>query len=373
LLRDWIVANEITISFLPTALAERVMVLDWPKQTALRFLLTGADTLHRYPTKELPFELINNYGPTECTVVATSGRIKPGSAKEDLPAIGCPISNAAVYILNERLTPVPRGAIGELYIGGVGVARGYLNQPDLTAQKFIRDPFSSKARARMYRTGDLARLCEDGEIAYVGRCDEQIKILGYRIEPAEIEAAIDRHPAVASSVVVACGSTAEKQLAAYLTTRNCVTPSAAELRELLRSSLPEYMVPARFVKLEALPLTANGKLDRAALPEPTAENTLGDGDFAAPSSPIEKRLAKILCELFHLSKVSINDNFFLLGGHSLLGAQLIVKIRGAFGIDLPLRTLFDAPTIAQLSREIERLIIARVETMSEAEAEALLA
>jgi len=305
--------------------------------------------------------------------VATSGRINPHDTKEDLPAIGGPIANTATYILDEKLNPVPNGAIGELYLGGDGVVRGYLNRPELTAQKFIRDPFSPEPGARMYRTGDLARMREDGELAYVGRCDEQIKILGYRIEPAEIEAAIDRHPAVASSVVVACGSTAEKQLAAYLTMRNCVTPSAAELRELLRSSLPEYMVPARFVKLESLPLTANGKIDRAALPEPTSENTLADGDFAAPSSPIEKRLAKILGELFHLSEVSINDNFFLLGGHSLMGAQLIVKIRGAFGVDLPLRTLFDAPTIAQLSREIERLIIARVESMSEAEAQALLA
>lgn len=373
-LRDWLVANQISISFVPTALAEPLMQMPWPANTALRFLLTGADTLHRYPQNDLPFEVVNNYGPTECTVVSTSGRVRTGNESNGLPTIGRPIANTEVHILDESLRGVTFGTPGELYIGGVNVARGYRNRQDLTEEKFICDPFSAEAGARLYRTGDLARYLPTGEIAYLGRVDEQIKILGYRIEPTEIEAAIDRHPAIAASVVVARGSNcAEKRLTAYITMRNGSTPSAAELRDFLKTSLPDYMLPSLFAKLERLPLTANGKVDRAALPEPTIENTLRDDDFIAPRSPVETRLAKILCALLNLSEVSVNDNFFLLGGHSLLGTQLIAKIRSAFGVDMALRTLFDAPSIAELSSEIERLIFARVESMTEEEAQAMLA
>lgn len=374
LLRDWLLANQITISFLPTALAEPVMILDWPATTALRYLLTGADTLHRYPSDNLPFELVNNYGPTECTVVATSGRVHAETKPGALPTIGRPITKTHVYILDENLQPAPLGVPGELYIGGAGVARGYLNRPDLTAERFVRDPFSDQPNARLYKTGDMARYLVDGQIGYLGRIDEQIKILGYRIEPVEIEAALDRHPAIESSVVTACGSTCEeKRLTAYLVMRNGTTPAAADLRAFLQNSLPDYMVPTVFVKMATLPLTLNGKVDRASFPEPNAENTLRDEAFTAPRTPIEERLAKIVCSLLNLNEVSINDNFFLLGGHSLLGTQLIVKIRDAFGVDLALRTLFDAPTISELSSEIERLILARVESMSEDEAMRLLA
>ena len=372
LMRDWLVENQITISFLPTPLAEQIMRLDWPDHTALRFLLTGADMLHRYPGDHLPFTLVNNYGPTECTVVATSGRVLPANAP-DFPPIGRPIVNTTVYILDENLDQVPRGETGELYVGGAGVARGYLNQPALTAERFIADPFSEANGARLYRTGDLARVREDDQIIFVGRRDDQIKIRGYRVEPAEIEIAIDRHPAVASSVVVIRGLNCEQRLTAYITMRNGRTPSASELRDSLRSSLPDYMLPTLFVKLDTLPVTANGKVDRAALPEPNGENTLRDEQFAAPSTPLEHRLTQILCELFNQTQVGVNDNFFLLGGHSLLGAQLIVKIRSAFGVDLPLRTLFDAPTIADLSREVERLIVARINSLSEEQTQALLA
>ncbi len=372
LLRDWLVANEITISFLPTALAERVMTLKWPTDTALRILLTGADTLHRCPTDNLPFELVNNYGPTECTVVATSGRVQAGAG--GLPTIGRTIDNTQVYILDENLQRVPTGASGELCVGGVGVARGYLNRPELTAKQFVPDPFSAEPSARLYRTGDLARYRDDGEIAYLGRIDEQIKILGHRIEPNEIEAVLNRHPAIASSVVMARGAACEeKRLAAYLVMSNGTTPAAADLRGFLQTELPDYMVPSVFVTLPAMPLTANGKVDRVALPEPNAENTVRDEVFIRPRTPIEQRLAATLCSLLNLSEVSVNDNFFLLGGHSLLGTQLIVKIRSTFGVDLALRTLFDAPTIAELSAEIEQQIIAKVENMSEAEAQALLA
>ena len=373
-LRDWFIANDITISFVPTPLAESLMTLPWPDKTSLRFLLTGADTLHRYPAQGLPFTLVNNYGPTECTVVTTSGRVDSRANGNDRPTIGRAITNASVYILDESFRQVERGQVGELCVGGRCVARGYRNRPELTAERFISDRFSTDPSARLYRTGDLARELDNGEIAYLGRVDGQIKILGHRIEPAEIEAAIDRHPNIASSVVVAHGhDCSDKRLAAYLTATNCVTPTAGELREFLRASLPDYMLPSLFVKIEALPVTANGKIDRTALPEPAIEPPLRDEAFVAPQSPIEKRLAEIIRALLHLSSVGVNDNFFLLGGHSLLGTQLIVKIRSTFGVDLSLRSLFDAPTIADLSREIERLIVARVESMSEEEAQALLA
>jgi amino acid adenylation domain-containing protein len=372
-LRDWVVTNEITISFLPTTLAESLIDLEWPKQTALRFLLTGADTLHRRPTKTLPFELVNNYGPTECTVVATSGRVRTGQCSE-LPTIGRPIADTRVYLLDEDLREVPAGEVGEIYISGANVGRGYLNSPELTSEKFIRDPFSSNSDARMYRTGDLARRCADGDIAYAGRVDEQIKIHGYRIEPAEIEGALDRHPTIAASVVVARRfDCADARLIAYVTLTNGTTPAATELRDFLKSSLPEYMVPTLFVKIDSLPLTTNGKVDRKALPAPTEENRLVDDAFVAPRTPIEERVAEILCALFKVKEVGVNDNFFLLGGHSLLGAQLLTKIRNAFGIDLQLRAVFDAPTIAALSARIEREIVARVEAMTEAEAQALVA
>jgi amino acid adenylation domain-containing protein len=374
LLRDWLVSEKISISFLPTALAEGVMTLAWPKQSALRFLLTGADTLHQYPAAELPFHLVNNYGPTECTVVATSSRVLPGTGMNKLPAIGRPIANTTVYILDENLQQVPPGTSGELYIGGAGVARGYLNRPEITAEKFISDPFSSDSDARLYRTGDQVCQLPDGQLAYLGRIDDQIKILGYRIEPNEIVAVLDRHPLIQSSVVVARGSScAEKRLAAYIVMRNGKTPAAAELRSFLQNDLPDYMVPSVFVCVPTLPLTPNGKVDRAALPDADMENSLRDEPFTPPRTPIEERLAKILTTLLNLNEVSVDDNFFLLGGHSLLGTQLIAKIRGAFGVELGLRTLFDTPTIAELSTEIERLIVARVESMSEDEVERLLA
>ena len=373
-LRDWLVANEIRISFAPTPLAESLISLDWPSNTSLRFLLTGADTLHRHPKEGLPFVLVNNYGPTECTVVTTSGHVDAREDSNRRPTIGKPIANTTVYILDNDLRRVEPGAAGELCVGGAGVARGYRNRAQATSEKFIHDPFTDNPTGKLYRTGDLVRESPNGDLAYLGRIDQQIKILGHRIEPAEIETAINRHSAIASSVVVAHGADcSQKRLAAYVSMKNCVTPAAAELRDFLRSSLPDYMLPSLFVKVSSLPLTANGKVDRLALPAPTIENTLRDEEFVEPQSPIEHQVARVISDLLQLDSVSINDNFFMLGGHSLLGTQLIVKIRAAFGVDLTLRSLFEAPTVAELSSEIERLLIARVESMSEEEAQALLA
>lgn len=375
-LRDWLVDERITISFLPTALAERVMTLEWPSHTALRNLLTGAETLRQFPSEDLPFRVVNNYGPTECTVVATSGSVPHETFADSLPTIGRPIANTQIYILDEDLQPVPVHVAGEIYVGGAGLARGYLNQPELTAEKFIKNPFADddQSSARLYRTGDLARYLRSGEIAYLGRIDEQIKILGHRIEPNEIVSVLDRHPDVQASRVIARDEAGrEKHLVAYVILKPGTQPAASELRSFLEKELPQFMVPAIFVRLEALPLTQNGKVDRAALPAPSPDNTLCDEVFTAARTPVEERLAAMLSALLGLEQVSVHDNFFMLGGHSLLGTQLISQIRGAFGVELALRKLFEAPTIEQLSLEIEQLVMARVEAMSEDEVLRLLA
>jgi amino acid adenylation domain-containing protein len=372
-MRDWLVSQKITICFLPTPLAERVMTLEWPKKASLRVMLTGADTLHHYPSRNLPFQLVNNYGPTECTVVTTSGAVLPNEQPDRLPSIGKPINNVQVYILNENRQQVPIGEPGEIYIGGAGLARGYRNRPDLTAERFVLDPFHSEPGARLFRTGDLGRYLPDGQIAFLGRLDEQVKIRGFRIEPAEIVRVLNEYPAVQVSTVMAREVEAgDKRLVAYFVPAANAQPTHTELRNFIASRLPEYMVPALFVKLEALPVNASGKVDHSALPAPNTDNTLRDSAFIAPRTPIEERLADMVASLLALDRVSVEDNFFLLGGHSLLGTQLIARIRDAFGVELSLHALFDAPTVSQLSTRIERLLLAKLEAMSEEEAEGLL-
>src|SRR6266566_1182612 len=307
--RDWLIFQKISICFLATPLAERVMTLEWPKKARLRVLLTGADTLHHYPPRKLPFQLVNNYGPTECTVLATSGTVLPNEHPHRLPSIGSPINNVQVQILNEGMRQAPIGEPGEIYIGGAGLARGYRNQPDLTAERFVPDPFSSEPGA--------------------------------------------------------------KRLVAYFVPAAKAQPTHTELRNFIATRLPECMVPATFVKLEALPLNPSGKVDRTGLPAPNAENTLRDSSFVAPRTPIEERLAAMLALLLDLDRVGVEDNFFLLGGHSLLGTQLIARVRDAFGVELSLRTLFDAPTVSKLSAQIEALLLAKLEAMSEEEAQLL--
>jgi amino acid adenylation domain-containing protein len=368
LLRDWLVSKGITITFLPTALAESVMTLEWPATTSLRLLLTGADTLHSHPSPGLPFTLINNYGPTEATVVATSGPILPAEKNGVPPTIGRPISNTQIYILDENLRQVPIGTPGELYIGGTGLARGYLNRPELTSEKFLPHPFGSDPQARLYRTGDLARYLPDGQIAFMGRTDHQIKIRGYRIEPNEIMLALNRHPAIQTSLVIAREEIpGDKRLVAYIVLAPGANITASSLRDVLATQLPDYMIPAIFVVLEALPLTPNGKLDRAALPVPDTANMLRDGVMVAPSTLIELRLAEIVTSLLGIEKIGIDDNFFLLGGSSLMGTQVITQVTEVFGVELGLLTLFNAPAVRQLSIEIEELIFARLDAMSDEE------
>jgi amino acid adenylation domain-containing protein len=253
-LRDWIVAQGITISFLPTALAERMIDLYWPPERALRVLLTGADTLQRRPAKDLPFDLVNNYGPTECTVVATSGRVQPDEGTYGAPSIGRAIDSVNVHIVDGQMQPVPAGTLGELLIGGAGVARGYLNAPELTAERFLPDPFSDDPGARLYRTGDLGRYLPDGQIAYLGRIDEQIKIRGFRIEPQEIIAVLSRHRDIRESfVTVYTDRSGNRRLAAYVVPATPERAKSSDLRHFLSGYLPDYMLPSTFVVVPELP------------------------------------------------------------------------------------------------------------------------
>ena len=372
-LRDWLVRERISLTFVPTPMAERVMALPWPADCALRAMLTGADTLHHYPSPRLPFVLVNNYGPTECTVVATSATVLPRSRPGELPAIGWPIDETEIHILDEERRPVPAGVPGELYIGGAGLARGYRNRPDLTVQSFIPHPFGAWAGDRLYRTGDLVRCLPDGQLAFLGRVDEQIKIRGHRIEPAEVVAALDAHPAVRESVVVAPEATpGDKRLVAYVVLAPGARPTEGMLKEFLAGRLPDYMMPATFVALPSLPLSTNGKVDRAALPSPDATTSLRDDEVVAPRTPVEARVADLLAALLGVDRVGVFDNFFMLGGHSLLGTQLIARVDEAFAVELDLRTLFDSPTVAGLSAEIERRVVEKLESMQEEEAERLL-
>jgi acyl carrier protein len=292
---------------------------------------------------------------------------------DQLPTIGRPIDNVYIYILDQNMQQVQRGESGEIYIGGSSLARGYRNRPDLSAERFVPDPFSSEPVARLYKTGDLARFLPSGEIAFLGRTDEQVKIRGYRIEPAEIVKVLDEHPAVQTSAVIAREvEPGDKRLVAYLVSEPNSKATHTELRNFVASHLPEYMIPSVFITLDNLPLNSSGKVDRAMLPAPDSSNTLRDSTFVAPRNPIEERVAAMLASLLDLGQVSVQDNFFLLGGHSLLGTQLIARMRDAFGIDLSLKSLFDSPTAAELSSEVERLLMAKLEAMTDEEALRLL-
>jgi acyl-coenzyme A synthetase/AMP-(fatty) acid ligase/acyl carrier protein len=373
-LRDWLVAERITITFVPTLLAQHLVALPWPHDVALRYMLTGADALHVRPPADLPFALVNNYGPTECAVVATSGPVCPAGQEDGLPPIGRPIDNVRIYLLDSELHPVPVGAPGELCIGGAGVGRGYVNRPELTAERFVLDPFSPTPGARLYRTGDLARRRPDGQFVFLGRIDDQIKIRGFRVEPAEIAARLDAHPDVTESAVVASHpGSHDPRLVAYVVPVPGTCLTRRGLQEFLGLGLPDYMVPSVFVRLDALPVTANGKIDRTAFPDPTPERVIEDGASVEPRTVVEERIAQILAPLLGLPRVGVEDNFFLLGGHSLLGTQLIARIRDAFGVDLSLRHLFESPTTAGLAAEVERCLIDSVASMTDDEAERLLA
>ncbi len=372
LLRAWVVKQKITIAFVPTVLAEPMLAEPWPAGTALRYLLTGGDTLHRSPSPDFPVAVINNYGPTECTVVASSGTVN-ASGGERQPTIGSPIAHTEIYVLDSERKPVASGEIGELYIAGPSVARGYRNAPEATEERFLPNPFSAIAGARMYRTGDLGYFLPNGEIAFCGRADIQEEIRGYRIEPNEIVSALNGHPGVVASAVMARGIGCKKSLVGYVVPREEAGLSAPELRDFLAARLPEYMVPASFVRMGALPLNFNGKLDRQALPDPSPDNLVPDTAYRAPSTPTEEQLVAILSTLLKIDRLGIDDNFFFLGVHSLLATQVAARVYERFGVQLTPRHLFESKTIARLAVEVDRQLEARLASMSDEEVARLLA
>ncbi|HKQ36784.1 MAG TPA: amino acid adenylation domain-containing protein, partial [Verrucomicrobiae bacterium] len=312
-------------------------------------------------------KLYDLYGPTEDTVYATYALRKLAG-----PAtIGRPVANNKLYILSPQGQLVPIGVPGELFIGGDALARGYLDRPDLTAERFVPDPFSDKAGARMYRTGDLVRYLPDGNIEFLGRIDHQVKIRGFRIELGEIEELLREHPTVREAVVVARDDRGgDKRLAAYVIARNGHPPRPNDLTDWLNQKLPDYMVPRFYTVLDRFPLNANGKIDRRALPEPELTRE-ADIPFLEPGTEIEKLLARIWCEVLELETVGVNDNFFKLGGHSLKITQVISRVREALDVELPMRAMFEAPTIATLALRIEELLIQELSQLSEEEAQKL--
>ncbi len=294
----------------------------------------------------------NCYGPTEASIDTTFWTCQRGSNYTIAP-IGRPITNAEIYILDENLQPVPVGESGELHIGGIGLAQGYLNRPELTAEKFIFNPFSSEVGARLYKTGDLARFLPDGNIEFLGRIDYQVKIRGFRIELGEIEGILGQHPALIQTLVIAREDIpGDKQLVAYIVANPEQIPTQVELRSFLQSRLPEYMIPASFVFLDTLPLSPNGKIDRSALPAPHTFNIGLSTNFVPPQNATEEVLAHIWVKVLRLEQVGIDNNFFELGGHSLLATQVMSRVRKAFQIEMPLQILFENPTIASLAQAI---------------------
>lgn len=327
----------------------------------LRYLFVGGDSLKpdaiRRALRNPPGALLNAYGPTECTTFATTHLIDAVEAGAPAIPIGRPIANAQIHILSPWLELSPLGAIGEIYIGGAGVACGYLNRPELTLERFIPDPFSADAQARLYRTGDLGRWRADGVVEFLGRNDHQVKIRGFRVELGEIEAQLHRLGEVKDAVVVACDEGAgEKRLVGYVvlheTARVDRASAAEQLRGAVRDALPEYMVPSAIVVIDRLPLTQNGKVDRRALPAPDIA-AFGLRQYVAPKGETEEIVAAIWQELLGVEQIGRYDDFFELGGHSLLATQTITRLRRALSIELPIKLLFDFPTVEGLASRVE--------------------
>ncbi|WP_257460231.1 non-ribosomal peptide synthetase [Archangium lipolyticum] len=369
-------AREVTlINTVPSAMGALLRARAVPPSVSIVNLageaLAGAlvDQIHQLDHVR---EVFNLYGPSETTTYSTFTRVDRGQT----PTIGRPIGNTQVYVLDPDREPMPIGVPGEVYIGGSGVARGYLGRPELTAERFVHSPFGGGTEARMYRTGDLARWLPDGQLEYLGRMDHQVKLRGFRIELGEIGAVLMEHPGVREAVVVVRGEVGEdKQLVAYVVSRGEKAPAPGELRDYLKSRLPEYMVPFSFVNLDAMPLTPNGKVDRAALPVPDRMRSGSAKEHVAPRTPGEEALAAIWRQVLGVERVGVHDNFFELGGHSLLLYRVLVLARSASGADIPLRALLRAPTLEEMARVIEAARTGSLpvhDVLAELEADAVL-
>jgi amino acid adenylation domain-containing protein len=359
--------NRVTTLWLTATLFNQVIEQSPQTLSSVQEILTGGEALSvRHIVQAQAFlgsgvQLINGYGPTENTTFTTCYRISSQIDSEfaSIP-IGRPIANTQVYVLDKCHQAVPIGVPGELYIGGAGLARGYLNRPELTAEKFVANPFSDDANSRLYRTGDLCRWRADGNLEFLGRIDDQVKLRGYRIELGEIEAALNEHPSVAQGVVTLREDRpGDKRLVAYCVAASDSEPKFSELRSHLQQRLPDYMLPAAFVRLDSLPLTPNGKVNRRSLPAPDDSRPELENGYVVPRNPLEEQLVQIWCEVLQLERVGVHDNFFALGGHSLLAVRLFARIEKSFGRRLPLAVLFQHGTIDHLA---ELLVESRPDT-----------
>jgi amino acid adenylation domain-containing protein len=355
LLLDLMARHKPTVMQATPATWRMLIEAGWQGNLQLRVLCGGEALPADLAAQLLPrcAQLWNMYGPTETTIWSSVYRV--GSVVATAP-IGKPIANTTFYILDGQMQPVPAGVAGELYIGGEGVARGYFHRPELTAEKFVPDPFAADPAARLYRTGDVARYFSDGNVQYLGRTDFQVKIRGFRIELGEIESVLAHHPAV-QQVVVAAREDApgNKRLIAYIVTQPGQHLSTADLRTYVLPSLPDYMIPSAVVELDALPLTPNGKVDRKALPAPDQSRRDGQQGYVAARTPAEEMVAGIWANVLRVERLGIRDDFFELGGHSLNATQVVSRVRDAFRVELPLRAIFETPTVEGLAKTIERL------------------
>jgi len=376
MIQDLIGRHGVTTMWLTSSLFNQIVEDDPRNLLGLNELLIGGEALSPTHVKSAidslgeDLTIINGYGPTESTTFACCYRIPSilKSSKSSIP-IGRPISNTQVYILDAIQQLVPMGIPGELYIGGDGLARGYLNRPDLTAERFVPNPFSQDPHSRLYRTGDLCRWRADGNIEYLGRIDHQVKLRGFRIELGEIESNLASHPAIAQSVVILREDRpGDKRLVAYYTASGEILPSIALLREHLQTSLPEYMIPSAFVHLDALPLTPSGKIDRRGLPAPDLKDIDAQDQYTPPRNGVEEQLVEIWQEILGIERIGVHDNFFALGGHSLLAVRLFNTINQRFQKTLPLSLVFQRGSIAQIASSLveasDESAIARVVRLS---------
>ncbi|HUF61817.1 MAG TPA: non-ribosomal peptide synthetase, partial [Verrucomicrobiales bacterium] len=358
---DFLRRRKITTLFLTTALFHQMVDHQLENLAAVRRVLAGGEVISASHVRKflaaLPpgHEFIHCYGPTENTTFTSCHVMDASSDIGGSVPIGCPISNTRVYILDCYLQPLPPGLPGELYIGGDGLARGYLNRDDLNRERFLTNPFRSEPGDRIYKTGDRCRWRADGTIEFVGRRDHQIKLRGFRVELGEIEAALRQHPAVRDAVAVLWKDTPQDpSLTAYVTLHETRGSSSVDaLNRRLRESLPDYMIPAAIVCLDELPVDANGKIDRKALPPPSGSSPAAPPSPSAPLSETERQIAAIWTELLGVSVAGMSINFFQAGGHSLLGMQLIARAGRLYNLKLPLSTLFENPTIRELAAAID--------------------
>jgi amino acid adenylation domain-containing protein len=353
-LRDLLNESRVTCVQATAATWRLLLAAGWQGSPDLK-ILCGGEALAPELAKELNVRansVWNVYGPTETTIWSTVYRVT-GREESTIP-IGRPIANTSIYILDSHHNPVPVNIAGEIYIGGDGLARGYLNRPELTAERFVAHPLLPNQSPRLYRTGDLGRFRANGEIEYLGRVDNQVKLRGLRIELGEIESVLASHATLREAVVIVTGEAEQQRLSAYVVIDGMAAPAAGELRRYLRTKLPEHMVPAGYWRVERLPLLPSGKINRAALPASLAIALREEAELVDPRNETETKLAEIWKELLQVEQAGIEQNFFELGGHSLLALQLTARIRRTFEVELPVRTVFEAPTIAALALELEK-------------------